>query len=522
VGNSTTNRAASADPERAAHLELRGITKAFPGVLANDRVNFDLLRGEVHALLGENGAGKTTLMNVLYGLERPDKGRITLGGRPVTINSPSQAIALGIGMVHQHFMLAPVMTVVENVIIGREITHPSGLLDLRQATRRVRELSETYGLPVDPRAVVGDLPVGVRQRVEIIKALYRQAEILILDEPTAVLTPDESENLFQTMAALAASGKSVIFITHKLKEVMRAAHRITILQAGRVVDTISPEQTDETALAALMVGRTVSLKVDKKPALPGRTVLSVTRLSARGDRGRPAVCGVNFDLCAGEILGLVGVQGNGQSELVEVLSGLRPASGGTIMIDGRDVTRALVRGRGPVVAHIPEERHRYGMVGAYSIADNLVLDTYNQRPFARWGLMRREAIARQAERLAAEYDIRAPSPNTPAGSLSGGNQQRLIVAREFDRAAPLLLAAQPTRGLDVGSMEFIHRRIIEKRDQGQAVLLVSTELDEILALSDRIGVMFKGELVKLVEAKDARREHLGLWMAGGSVDGGAG
>ena len=482
---------------------------------------------------GENGAGKTTLMNILYGLLQPDSGRISWAGRPVRISSPSQAISLGIGMVHQHFMLVPVMSVVENVIIGRETTR-RGFLDLKRAARDISDLSSRFGLKIDPWRVVGDLPVGVRQRVEILKALYRQAEVLILDEPTAVLTPEEAENLFEIMTVLAEQGKSIIFITHKLKEVMRSAHRITVLRGGRVVGTTTPEASSEAELASLMVGRDVALTVSKKPSRPGDVILKVSDLQVTGPGGRPAVRGVSFDLQSGEIFGLAGVQGNGQTELVEALTGLIPIAGGTVELEGRDVTGELVKGLGSKVAHVPEDRHERGMVDVYSLADNLVLNQYRRPPFSRWGLIDQQEVRRNAERLMAEYDVRAPSPYTPMLHLSGGNQQRMVVAREFSRPGQLLIASQPTRGLDVGSIEFIHQRILKKctqpvddrdirfihqrilkkRDQGCAVLLVSTELDEVLALADRIGVIFKGKLVNVRDAAQTSRKEIGLWMAG--------
>ncbi|MEW5722085.1 MAG: ABC transporter ATP-binding protein [Thermodesulfobacteriota bacterium] len=501
-------------PQAVPALEMRGITKAFPGVLANDRVDLRVERGRIHALLGENGAGKTTLMNVLYGLLQPDAGRILRHGRPVEISNPRDAIALGLGMVHQHFTLVPVMTVAENVVLGREPVRRGGWLDLDRAAEKVRDLSARFGLEVDPWAKVGDLPVGVRQRVEILKALYREAEVLILDEPTSVLAPEEVEGLFATLAVLAGQGKSIIFITHKLREVMAAAHAITVLRHGRVAGVTEPARTSEAELAALMVGQEVPVEVEKGTFSPGETVLKVTGLEVLGDRGRRAVAGVSFELRAGEILGLVGVQGNGQTELVEALTGLRRPSGGRIEIEGRDVTFRLSERRGPDVAHVPEDRHGHGLVEGFGVADNLILDTYFQEPLSRWGVLRREAVVENAFRLMAEYDVRAPGPFTPAGKLSGGHQQRLVVARELSRPARLLVAAQPTRGLDVGSTGFIHRRLIEKRDQGGAVLLVSTELDEVLALADRIGVMFRGRLAALLDADKTSREAIGLLMAG--------
>lgn len=518
---------------------MKGITKRFPGVVANDHVDFQLEKGEIHALLGENGSGKTTLMNILYGLYRPDEGRIFLNGNEVHLTSPKDAIAHGIGMVHQHFMLVPVMTVTENIILGNEVTRGGPFLDLKRAADRIRKLSEQYHLEVDPQALIQDLPVGVRQRVEILKALYRQsngksnpkssiwADILILDEPTAVLTPEESESLFRTVTSLAQQGKSIIFITHKLREVFHVAHRITVLRNGRVVGTTTPEETTETQLASMMVGREVILTVEKKPlksqgkVSDQKPILHVRDLQVEDDRGSLAVKGVSLDIYPGEILGIAGVQGNGQTELVEALTGLRKVIAGIIQINGVDLTHFLHSGdSGPRkileqgVAHIPEDRHAYGMVASYPLTDNLILNTYYQKPFAR-GIMRNEvAIEEHAMRLVREFDIRTPSIFIRAGNLSGGNQQKMVVAREFSRPIILLIAAQPTQGLDVGSIEFIHKQMVRKRDQGCAVLLVSADLDEILSLSDRIAVMYRGHLIATVDAKGVTREVLGLWMAG--------
>jgi len=496
-------------------LELRNITKRFPGVLANDNVDFDLEKGEVHALLGENGAGKSTLMNILYGLYKPDEGQILLRGKEVQIETPNDAIAQGIGMVHQHFMLVPVMTVAENIILGNEVVRNGFILDLKKAGQRIRELSEQYGLEVDPDATVADLPVGTRQRVEIVKALYREADILILDEPTAVLTPQEAEQLFETVASLQEQGKSIIFITHKLKEVFRIADRITVLRNGRVVGSTAPDQTSEAELAAMMVGREVILTVDKGPAHPGDVVLSAQDLKALDDRRIMALDGASLEVRAGEVLGVAGVQGNGQTELVEVLTGLRTALAGRVEIGGLDMTNASPRKiTEQGVAHIPEDRHKYGMIGSYPVLDNLVLCTYHEPPFARGVLTDNRACEANAHTLVREFDIRTPSIYTTGSSLSGGNQQKLVVAREFGRPIRLLIAAQPTRGLDVGSIEFIHQQIVKKRDEGTAVLLVSAELDEIMSLSDRIAVMYKGRIIATLDAGEATREQLGLLMAG--------
>ena len=496
-------------------LEVKHITKRFPGVVANDDVNLTLNKGEILALLGENGAGKSTLMNIVYGLYKPTEGEIYVAGQKVVMHNPKDAIALGIGMVHQHFQLVPVMTVAENVMLGAESVK-NGLLDVKKVAREVRELSHKYHLDVDPYAVVEDLPVGVQQRVEIIKTLYREAEILILDEPTAVLTPQEIEGLFEIMKLLRDQGKSIIFISHKLKEVLYISDRIVVLRGGKVVGETTPAQATQETLAAMMVGREVILTVDKKPARPGKVVLEVDNLKARSDLGEPALRGISLNVREGEILGVAGVQGNGQTELVEVITGLKKAEGGQVLINGEDMTNAQPRKitQHGQSSHVPEDRHAYGMVSGYSVADNLVLNTYNLPPFANGLTVNRPAIISHAEKLIEEFDVRTPGPLTPGGSLSGGNQQKMVVAREFSRSIKLLIAAQPTRGIDVGSIEFIHNQIVAKRDEGVAVLLVSSELDEIMALSDRIAVMFKGEIIDIVPRAEATRENIGLLMAG--------
>jgi ABC-type uncharacterized transport system ATPase subunit len=496
-------------------LELRGITKQFPGVLANDRIDLTLLPGEIHALLGENGAGKTTLMNILYGLYHPDQGQIIVRGQEVVMESPSNAIQAGIGMVHQHFMLIPVFTVTENVMLGVEPLKNGAFLDRAQVAARIRQISQQYNLAVDPDAYVKDLSVGVQQRVEIVKILYRKANILIFDEPTAVLTPQEVEEFFKIMRSLVAQGVSIIFITHKLKEVMAAADRITVLRNGRVVGTTRPQETNTAELARMMVGREVILTVLKEPAQPGETVLQVQNLRVLDDRKQVKVDGVSFEVRAGEVLGVAGVQGNGQTELVEALTGLRPIADGQININGQDTNFATPRQILETgVAHVPEDRQRDGLVLSYPVADNLVLNTYYLPPFASGIVMHEAAILSAAEERVQQFDIRTPSVMTLTSSLSGGNQQKVIVAREFSRPIKLLVASQPTRGLDVGSIEYIHQRLIDKRDQGCAVLLVSPELDEIMSLSDRIAVMYRGRIVDIVPAETATREQLGLLMAG--------
>lgn len=512
----------------ATVLELRGITKRFPGVLANDHIDLTLEKGEIHALLGENGAGKTTLMNILYGLYEPDEGDIIVRGEPLEVHSPSDAIARGVGMVHQHFMLIPVFTVTENVMLGQETMREVGLalggqlyrlqtgvLDRKKAAARIRQISEQYHLEVDPTVRVQELPVGVQQRVEIIKLLYREADILVLDEPTAVLTPQEVEELFKIMRSLVDQGKSIIFITHKLGEVLEIADRITVIRDGKVVGTTTPKETDEGTLATMMVGREVALVVDKDEAKPGEVVLEVKNLKVLGGRNEVKVNGVSFEVRAGEILGIAGVQGNGQTELVEALTGLTPSVEGTIQLLGHDVTRATPRQITELgSAHIPEDRQRDGLVLSYPLTDNLVLNTYYLSPYSKGAVLQNETILERAEGLIERYDIRTPSALTQAGSLSGGNQQKLIVARELSRPIKLLVAAQPTRGLDVGSIEYIHRRMIEQRDEGVAVLLVSTELDEVMELSDRVAVMYRGRIVDIVEAKKTTKETVGLMMAG--------
>ncbi len=496
-------------------LQLEGITKIFPGVVANDDIDLTLNEGEILALLGENGAGKSTLMNILYGLYAPTAGRILVRGEEVAISGPQDAIARGIGMVHQHFMLVAPLTVTENVMLGDEMVRNGIFLDRRRAAARVREISDAYGLSVDPSALVRTLPVGVQQRVEIIKVLYRSADVLILDEPTAVLTPQEVDDLFGIIRNLVAGGKSIIFITHKLKEVMALADRIVVLRRGRVVGETTPAEASEETLANMMVGRNVLLSVEKAPAQPKEPVLQVENLQAMDDRHQLAVKGASFTVHAGEIVGLAGVQGNGQTELVAALMGMRAKLGGTVRIGDVDVTRASPRKISECgVAYVPEDRQQDGLVLSFPVSDNLVLNTYYRKPYAQGLSLRRKTIEATAERLVTDFDVRTPSIDTEVSDLSGGNQQKVIVAREFDRPIKLLIASQPTRGLDVGSIEYIHSRIVEKRDAGAGVLLVSSELDEIMELADRILVMFRGELVADLPAEGASREQIGLLMAG--------
>ncbi|MCA9950308.1 MAG: ABC transporter ATP-binding protein [Anaerolineales bacterium] len=499
-------------------LQAKGITKRFPGVIANDKVDLDLYKGEILALLGENGAGKSTLMNMLYGLYHPDEGEIWLKGEKVELKNPRDAIDRGVGMVHQHFQLVPVMTVAENVMLGSEITRGAGVLARREAEQRVTELSEQYGLEVDPAAVVEDLPVGTQQRVEIIKALYRNADILILDEPTAVLTPQEANELFRIMRDLTEQGVSIIFITHKLKEVLAVADFIGVLRRGKLVGTALPSESTETSMAEMMVGRNVILKVEKEDSHPTDVVLRVENLQAKDDRDQLILRGVDLEVRAGEIVGVAGVQGNGQRELVEVITGLRPAADGRYWLEDLECTGMSPRQITELgVAHIPEDREKHGLVMPYSLADNMVLNNYYQPPYAKGVIMNEAAIVEHGEAMIEKYDVRTPSVQTHAGALSGGNKQKVIVAREFSRPTKLLIAAQPTRGIDVGSIEFIHNQIVMQRDNGVAVLVVSAELDEVLSLADRVVVMFHGKIVANLTSEEATRERVGLLMAGSDI-----
>ncbi|NJN80140.1 MAG: ABC transporter ATP-binding protein [Anaerolineales bacterium] len=496
-------------------LELQGITKRFPGVLANDKIDIALREGKILALLGENGAGKSTLMNILYGLHKPDEGKIFVHGKEVEIHGPNDAIAQGIGMVHQHFMLVPVMTVTENVMLGVEPTKNGLFLDQEKVAKRIQDISNQYGLEVDPYAYIKDLPVGIQQRVEIIKVLYRNADILILDEPTAVLTPQEVEGLFKIIDTLIKSGKSIIFITHKLKEVLAVADDISVLRLGRMVGSIEPKKATSAKLASMMVGRDVSLVVQKQAAKPKEAVLKVENLFVRDERQNLTVQGVSFAVRKGEVLGVAGVQGNGQTELVYALTGLLPAENGTIEMQGKTLHNATPRQiLESGVAHIPEDRQKHGLILSFPIHDNLMLCTYYEEPFAKGVSLQEKSVFSNAEALVKQFDVRTPNIYVNAGTLSGGNQQKVIVAREFSRPIKLLIASQPTRGLDVGSIEYIHKQIIKKRDEGTGVLVVSSELDEILALSDRIAVMYKGQIMDVLDAKKATKEDLGLLMAG--------
>ena len=506
----------------ATAIEMRGVTRQFPGVLANDHVDFSVRPGEIHALVGENGAGKSTLMNILYGLVHADSGEILINGKPSHISGPRDAIALGIGMVHQHFMLIPVFSVGENIMLGREPVSGPGFYDRARARTEIAQLTKRYGLALDPDARMGDLPVGLQQRAEIVKVLYRGANILILDEPTGVLTPQETKELFVVLRDLVKSGKTIIFISHKLKEVLEISDRITVMRRGRVVGHLITKDTNEEEIATAMVGREVLLRVDKKPARPGAVLMTVTDLTANSDRGVPALRGVSFELRGGEILGIAGVEGNGQSELMEVLAGTRRATGGKVLLGDRDITTMDARTeRDAGVAFIPEDRRGTGLVLAFSIAENSILGREREPAFS-WNefVLKLVAIREWARRLVKDFDIRTPSIDVAARNLSGGNQQKVIVAREMGSQPKVLLAAQPTRGVDIGAIEFIHRQIVKERDMGAAVLLVSAELDEVRSLSDRIAVMYEGRIVS-IESPDTPEERLGLLMTGGGVRAGA-
>jgi ABC-type uncharacterized transport system ATPase subunit len=494
-------------------LELKGITKAFPGVIANDRVDFELRNGEVHALLGENGAGKSTLMNILYGLYHPDEGELRLNGSPLRISSPREAIDVGIGMVHQHFMLIPVMTVAENIVLAAE-PKKGPFLDEQAAEARVRELSQRFGLAVRPDARIDSIGVGMQQRAEILKALYRGAEILILDEPTAVLTPQVAKELFEIIRSLQADGKSIIFISHKLNEVLEIADRITVLRLGKNVDTVPSAGATVEGLAKLMVGREVVLRVEKPPAQPGEPLLIAEDIVVLDDRGLEACRGVSFELKAGEILGIAGVDGNGQTELIDALTGLRRPSGGRIIAAGTEITGASARDVLDLgVGHIPEDRQVRGLVLDFTLAENLALHDFRREPESKWGWLYPRRLIERAGRLLKEFDVRGGGPKTLASALSGGNQQKVVIAREVSRDPRILVAAQPTRGLDVGAIEFVHRRLVEERDEGRGILLVSFELEEILSLSDRIIVLYEGRIVGEYPPT-VSEEELGIAMTG--------
>lgn len=496
-------------------IELRNITKTFGPLRANDNISLRFEKGEIYALLGENGAGKTTLMNILYGLYEPDEGEILVEGSPIYFRSPVDAIRVGIGMVHQHFMLAPVLTVAENVMAGEENLKLGFVLDYRKTASRIHEISEQYGMELNPDDVVSSLPVGIQQRVEIVKLLYRNANFLILDEPTAVLNPQEIERLFDVLKSLAAQGKTILFITHKLKEVMAIADKVAVMRAGKLIATVDPGDMNEQKLAELMVGREVVLRVEKKTSQPGKPVLQVKDLQVLNDRENLVVAGATFEVHEGEILGLAGVQGNGQTELIEAITGLRATFSGSIFVDGKDATNYTPRQVTELgVGHIPEDRQRDGLVLSSPLTTNMILCSYYKPPFAKGFVLQQKEIEKETQERINEFDVRTTGGEALAGSLSGGNQQKVIIAREFSRPLKLLIAAQPTRGLDVGSIEYVHNQIVQKRDHGTAVLLVSTELDEIMSLSDRIAVISQGKIIGIVDAANVKKEQLGLMMAG--------
>ncbi|HDR5601339.1 TPA: ABC transporter ATP-binding protein [Bacillus anthracis] len=497
-------------------IEMNNITKVFPGIVANDDITLQVKQGEIHALLGENGAGKSTLMNVLFGLYQPEQGEIKIKGNPVKITNPNIANDLGIGMVHQHFMLVHNFTVTENIILGNE-PKKNGKIAVEEAAKEIKQLSEQYGLAVDPHAKIEDISVGMQQRVEILKTLYRGAEILIFDEPTAVLTPQEIHELIQIMKKLVQEGKSIILITHKLKEIMEVCDRCTIIRKGKGIGTVNVAETDEHKLAELMVGRQVNFKTEKIEAKPKEEVPSIANLIVHDTRKLPAVKGLDLTVRAGEIVGIAGIDGNGQSELIEAITGLRKVESGSIAIKGKEITNWPVRRiTEEGIGHIPEDRHKHGLVLDFSVRDNIVLQTYYKNPFSKKGILNFSKITQKAKALIEQFDVRTPSEQTLARALSGGNQQKAIIAREVDRNPDLLIAAQPTRGLDVGAIEFIHKKLIEQRDNGKAVLLLSLELDEILNVSDRVAVIYEGKIVAIVDAKETNEQQLGLLMAGGT------
>ncbi|MBU3572823.1 ABC transporter ATP-binding protein [Priestia aryabhattai] len=497
-------------------IEMLDIRKEFPGIVANDNITLQVKKGEIHALLGENGAGKSTLMNVLFGLYQPEKGQIRVNGQEVKITDPNVANDLGIGMVHQHFMLVQNFTVTENIILGNEPTR-TGKINIKKAAQDIQELSNQYGLSVDPYAKIQDISVGMQQRVEILKTLYRGADILIFDEPTAALTPQEITELIQIMKKLIQEGKSIILITHKLKEIMSVCDRCTIIRKGVGVGTVNVKETNPDELAALMVGREVHFKTEKKTATPREAVLTIKELVVEDSRGVEAVSSLDLSVRAGEIVGIAGVDGNGQTELIEAITGLRKIKSGSITLKNQELstlsTRKITESG---VGHIPQDRHKHGLVLDYTIGENIGLQTYYQKPMSKSGILNYKEMYKKAKELIAEYDVRTPSEYTQARSLSGGNQQKAIIAREVDRSPELLIAAQPTRGLDVGAIEFIHKKLIEERDKGRAVLLISLELDEVMNLSDRIAVIYEGKIVDIVDPKETNEQELGLLMAGGT------
>ncbi|MCD1260449.1 ABC transporter ATP-binding protein [Paenibacillus athensensis] len=495
-------------------VEMRGITKRFPGIVANDSISFQVKKGEIHALLGENGAGKSTLMNILFGLYEPDEGQILINEQPVNISDPKAAIELGIGMIHQHFMLIEPYSVVQNIILGNE-PKKGVTIDYGQAVRRVRELSAKYGLQVEPNQLIKDISVGMQQRVEILKTLYRGADILIFDEPTAVLTPQEIQELMKIMRSLVEEGKTIILITHKLKEIMAVCDGVTIIRRGKVIDSVRVKETTPDELAAKMVGRQISFSVDKEEATPGRTILKLSNVEALDSRGIPALQKLSFELKAGEILGIAGVEGNGQRELIEAITGLRRIDRGEIVLNGKPIQNARPRQiKEARVGYIPEDRQKRGLVLDFTVSENTVLKDYYQPEFCKNEFLNYEAIGKHAIRLIEEYDVRTPSETTPARALSGGNQQKIIIAREVDGDPDLLIATQPTRGLDVGAIEFIHKKLVEQRDKGKAVLLYSLELEEIMNLSDRIAVMYEGRIVGIVDPRTTTEQEIGLMMSG--------
>jgi len=495
-------------------IEMLNIRKEFPGIVANDNINLQVEKGEIHALLGENGAGKSTLMNVLFGLYQPEKGEIKVKGEKVKITDPNVANKLGIGMVHQHFMLVDTFTVTENIVLGSE-PKKGGTVDIKKAEKEVKELSERYGLNVDPGAKIRDISVGMQQRVEILKTLYRGAEILILDEPTAVLTPQEIKELIGIMHSLVKEGKSIILITHKLKEIMEVCDRCTVIRKGEGIGTVKIADTNPTELASLMVGREVSFSTENTPANPKETFLSIKDLFVKDVRGVDMVKGLNLEVKAGEIVGIAGIDGNGQSELIEAIAGLRKSESGSIKLHDQVITNLSPRKvTQSGVSHIPQDRHKFGLVLDFPVGENMVLQSYYQQPLSKKGVMNFKNIYKKAQELIEEYDVRTPNAYTKARALSGGNQQKAIIGREVDRSPDLIIAAQPTRGLDVGAIEFIHKKLIEERDKGRAVLLLSFELEEIMNLSDRIAVMFDGRIISEVKPEDTNEQDLGLMMAG--------